>query len=212
MHLLLWFQVLCCMVVLVHAGSHPLAQPSVASAWQVDSQLLFACNTSRAGCCLSSDSFCVNQPLYAPASTLKMHPQRSACMQCTSCCCMGCEQFPLLHCQQCQLCLAPTASDIDLGLFGTMHGCELEALTPQQAKKLLYSVLSALHRAQLVAGKVQTNRAQVMQQSPNTGPPTCSLKTPWALHHAGFLSLLWNVSRLDPQTCTALHVPFHECK
>lgn len=45
-------------------------------------------------------------------------------------------------------------SDIDLGLFGAMHGCELEALTGQQAKKLLYSVLGSLQRARLPEGKV----------------------------------------------------------
>jgi hypothetical protein len=48
----------------------------------------------------------------------------------------------------------PVDSDIDLGLFGVMHGVSLEAITSGQAKKLLYSILSGLHRAHLVHGKV----------------------------------------------------------
>lgn len=48
----------------------------------------------------------------------------------------------------------PADSDIDLGLFGVMHGVSLEAITSGQAKKLLYSILSGLHRAHLVHGKV----------------------------------------------------------
>lgn len=94
-------------------------------------------------------------------------------MQCTP----GCEQFQLLSCQ-CQRCLARTDSDIDLGLFGTMHGCQLEALTPQQAKKLLYSVLSALHRANLVAGKVRTNRADIMQRGQTQAHPHVAWRYP----------------------------------
>jgi hypothetical protein len=49
----------------------------------------------------------------------------------------------------------PADSDIDLGLFGSMHQVDLEAITPQQAKKLLYSVLGAIQRAGLADGKVR---------------------------------------------------------
>lgn len=56
-------------------------------------------------------------------------------------CKLSCHMQPLLSC--------PADSDIDLGLFGCMHHVELEAVTPQQAKKLLYSVLSGVHRAML---------------------------------------------------------------
>jgi hypothetical protein len=52
------------------------------------------------------------------------------------------------------LLISPADSDIDLGLFGSMHQVDLEAITPQQAKKLLYSVLGAIQRADLADGKV----------------------------------------------------------
>lgn len=62
--------------------------------------------------------------------------------------------------ETCRMCMRgtfhalPADSDIDLGLFGVMHGVSLEAITSGQAKKLLYSILSGLHRAHLVHGKV----------------------------------------------------------
>lgn len=65
-----------------------------------------------------------------------MHSSRLTCM-----CKLSRLLQPLLSC--------PADSDIDLGLFGYMHQVELEAITPQQAKKLLYSVLSSVHRAML---------------------------------------------------------------
>lgn len=46
-------------------------------------------------------------------------------------------------------------SDIDLGLFGKMHGCELLALAPNQAKKLLYQVLGGVTRGKLAVGQVR---------------------------------------------------------
>jgi hypothetical protein len=58
----------------------------------------------------------------------------------------------LLHVDTFPAKLWPADSDIDLGLFGYMHNVELEGITPAQAKKLLYSVLSGVNRAMLAQG------------------------------------------------------------
>jgi hypothetical protein len=41
-----------------------------------------------------------------------------------------------------------------LGLFGSMHGCALEALAANTAKDMLRDVMRALLRARLVQGQV----------------------------------------------------------